>query len=378
MRAWCRLATNSVASSKTNCDTNASMLFRQTVIFLTQIACVALTACDRIAGNELVTLSGNTMGTTFSVAISDPISKIERDDLKEQILETLDALEAVASTYRENSEISSLNSRSHGEWLPVSSELCSMLSLALQASKDTGGAFDITIGPLVELWGFGKTSSTEIPPSAADIDAAKNAIGSANIELNCLRNLVRKKAPKLTIDLSAWAKGHAVDQIAVQLEHLGLLNFLVEIGGEVRAKGQPEPNRDFIVAIENPLSAQRSNLPRMRLVDNAIATSGNYRNFFEFKGQRYSHTIDPRTGWPTTHNLEAVTVVHSSAAYADALATALLVLGTRDGLLLADALDIAAYFAVSNEDGLRYYSSSTLLRGEYLLDQQRDQPGTKQ
>lgn len=345
------------------------MLHRLTALLLAQFCCVALMGCTRVAEPELVSLSGDTMGTTFSVSTSHPMSTNDLNDLKIQILENLNAIEEVASNYRDSSEVSRFNSGPYNEWLPISEALCSMLSLALQASEDSGGAFDITVGPLVELWGFGKTSSTTKPPSTADIDLARSTIGSSNIDVDCRRNAANKTRPNLAIDLSGWAKGYAVDQIAVQLERLGLQNFIVEVGGEIRAKGRPDSTRNFVVAIENPLSPQHSHLPRIKLVDGAIATSGNYRNFFEFDGRRYSHTIDPRTGWPTTHNLEAVTVMHPSAAYADALATALLVLGPREGPSLANTLGLAAYFAESTEDGLRYYASSKLLSDGHLLSE---------
>jgi thiamine biosynthesis lipoprotein len=169
---------------------------------------------------------------------------------------------------------------------------------------------------------------------------------------------MRKDTPDLYVDLSGWAKGYAVDQIAALLDGHDLHHYLVEIGGELRASGHNAEALEWSIAIEKPLDDERRPQTILRLTDRAMATSGDYRNYFDFGGQRFSHTIDVRTGRPVAHALAAVTVIDDSAATADALATALLVLGPETGLELAEELGIAGYFLVREPAGLDALSSS--------------------
>ena len=177
-------------------------------------------------------------------------------------------------------------------------------------------------------------------------------VGYEKLHTQCETPAVEKKNGSIYVDLSAWAKGHAVDELATLLDRHELRDYLVEVGGELRVRGHNADGLKWAVAIEAPLSTKRMPHSVLRVTDTSVATSGDYRNFFEHDGQRYSHTIDARTGRPVTHALAAVTVVNESAAYADAMATALLVLGPSDGLARAESLGVAAKFLIRSKTGI--------------------------
>ena len=202
----------------------------------------------------------------------------------------------------------------------------------------------MTVGPLVNLWGFGPTVSVDEPPGNDTITSAMQDIGYTKLLVDCSVPALRKEFPGIYVDLSAFAKGHAVDEVAELLEARALADYLVEIGGEMRMRGTNARGELWAIAVEAPDRADRSVRKVVRLTDSAMATSGDYRNFFEHGGRFYSHTIDPRTGYPVTHNGASVTVVADTAAFADAAATALLVLGPEAGMELAERESIAAYF----------------------------------
>jgi len=304
-----------------------------------------------------MTLSGHSMGTTFSVIIVDPAPELSLDTLRSQIQRRLDQIEMLASTYRDSSEISKFNLSVSTDWIAVPDELCAMVSAAAKIGRETGGAFDITVGPLVDLWGFGPGPMRNEPPLDRDIETARGYVGYSKLGIDCKLGALRKPVAAMTINLSGWAKGYAVDQLAELLESAGLSNFLVEVGGEIKVRGHNAENRRFAIAIESPSRNTKDDLAIIHVSDSGLATSGGYRNFFEFEGNAYSHTIDPRTGRPVQHKLSAVTVVHTSTAYADAVATALLVLGPEEGMALANKFGIAAYFAIATDEGLEYRSS---------------------
>ncbi|HSG98234.1 MAG TPA: FAD:protein FMN transferase [Woeseiaceae bacterium] len=298
---------------------------------------------------EQLDLSGGALGTSFNISIVEAPDDLDTAALEADVLATLERVDLLASTWREDSELSVFNTDRAIDWIIVSQPLCEALASALAIAEQTGGAFDVTIGPLVNLWGFGPDGLAVEPPSAEAITAAMQATGHDKIEVDCKERLVRKDHADMFVDLSGWAKGLAVDQLAELLDAAGLDNYLVEVGGELRAKGHNSEALKWSVAIEAPSTSRRAPHSIIRVTDASVATSGDYRNYFEHDGRRYSHTIDPRTGRPVAHNLAAVTVVHPSAAYADAMATALLVLGPEDGLALARELKLAAYLLVRND-----------------------------
>ena len=320
-------------------------------------AVVLLAGCqgdDRLAEYEL---AGPVMGTSFSVKLVDPPVNVGRDELGQRIEARLEAIEARFSTYRPSSEVSRLNNRLVTEPIRVSAELCSVVEAAIGISRRTNGAFDITVGPLVNLWGFGPDGDRVSPPSDDTVAEARASVGYQMLETDCESPTIRKALPGVYIDLSAYVKGYAVDQIAAILDDSDIANYLVEIGGELRMRGHNAERKNWAIAIEEPTDDARIVQSVIHISDSAVATSGDYRNFFEHAGIRYSHTIDPRTGRPVAHAAAAVTVVDDTAADADALATALLVLGPDEGLALAEHENIAAYFLVRDRDDIRERAS---------------------
>ncbi len=345
-------------------DGNRQPKIRLSAALLVAVAAI-FSACADKRLPEL-TLQGDTMGTRYSVLLVDPVDELQLDDLRAKLQQRLDEINAIASTYGTASELSQFNLNASTEAISVSAELCAMISSALQVSQDTGGAFDITVGSLVNLWGFGPDLRTNSPPSMDELQRAHAGTGFQNIEANCNTGTLRKSNSNIKVDLSGWAKGYATDQLARLLADAGQHNYLVEIGGEIRVQGVNAERMPFAIALESPTFASHTAPVIINLSNIGIATSGNYRNFFDHDGTSYSHAIDPRTGQAVTHPLLAITVVHPSTAYADAIATALLVLGSSDGLVLANQLDIAAYFAISNSTGTDYIASDAFLAGEYL------------
>ena len=302
-------------------------------------------------------LSGSAMGTSFTVAVVTELA-FDRQHLQAQIIATLENVEQRMSTYRGNSELSQFNHSSSTDWTPVSRELCEAVDEAIEFGDLTDGAFDITVGPLVNLWGFGPDDSRKEPPSAEAIDAAMLATGREYLHADCEVPAIRKDRAKLYIDLSAYAKGLAADDIAVLLDSENIANYLVEIGGDLRARGHNASNAKWRIAIERPDQSGNTVEKIIHVHDLSVATSGDYRNFFEFEGRRYSHTIDPRTGWSVTNNLASATVLGESAAFADAMATAMMVLGPEAGMALAEREDIAADLLLRDGDTITEHMSS--------------------
>ncbi len=289
--------------------------------------------------------NGMVMGTSYSVQIVAMPKAVDRDKLSGSIAEVLNAVDARMSTYKPESELSVLNGSDIAVPQALSRQLANVLALALDVHQQSEGAFDVTVGPLVQLWGFGSRSTNQVRPAKEDLKAVLDSIGSQALTLDQDKlQLSRSKA--VEIDLSAIAKGFAVDELANYLKSKGIEHFLVEVGGELRASGLNKRGHLWLVGIEKPDAAPGNALGAVPLRDVAIATSGDYRNYFEEEGVRYSHTIDPRTGQPVTHQLASVSVLHASAALADAWATALNVLGPDQGLAIANKLDLQAFFVI--------------------------------
>ena len=316
---------------------------------------------DEVRFTEHV-LVGETMGTTFSVKIVQQGEIAEKSELRQNITGKLAGLDRSLSTYKSDSELSVFNRNRSTDWVAVSRELCIVVDGAMEISRLTEGAFDVTVGPLVNLWGFGPDVRQPEPPVAEAIAAAMENVGYRKLETDCDRPALRKSVPGLFVDLSGFAKGYAVDRLAHILDEFGVSNYLVEVGGEIRLKGHNLAGNPWAIAIEKPLDDSRSVQTIVQVTNAAVATSGDYRNFFEWEGRRYSHTIDPKTGYPVTHNGAAVTIVTGSTAQADGLATGLLVLGPERGMSIADAANIAAYFLVRNDGEFEAKSSRAFER----------------
>jgi thiamine biosynthesis lipoprotein len=311
-------------------------------------------ACHN-AGNEhsSIDLSGATMGTTYSVTLVDGRSTDAADALEASIAARLMLIERSMSTYIEDSELSAFNRSDSKSWFKVSPMLCTAIAESLSLSRFTDGNFDITIGPLVNLWGFGATAPTGHFPEDTEIAAALDSTGFEKLATDCQNLVIRKSDESVYVDLSAYAKGLAVDKISDLLDENMVTNYVVEIGGEIRTRGNNQSGEPWRIAIEKPIDTERTVQRIVSVSDMAMATSGYYRNFFIVDGQRYSHTIDPRSGRPVNHRLAAVTVISERAAEADALATALLVMGPVAGPKFAAQHEIAALFLIDEEAAIR-------------------------
>lgn len=328
---------------------------RFSVVSLTML----LVACGNDQRLPEYQLSGSTMGTTFNVKLVAPGEHVDRDRLRIRLDEALAAVDQLTSTWREDSELSQFNANPSTDWIAVTAEFCEAIENALTVSRQSGGAFDVTVGPLVNLWGFGPDGERREPPDAAALDAVLADVGYEGLATRCDTPAVRKRSGNMYIDLSGWAKGYGVDRLAAVLDEYRLKDYLVEIGGELRVHGRNAEGKKWAIAIETPSTTARQLHSVLRITDASVATSGDYRNFFDHDGKRYSHTIDARTGRPVTHDLAAVTVISETAAYADAMATALLVLGPEVGLTLAEDLGVAGYFLVRNQTGIRELTTSS-------------------
>ena len=300
------------------------------------------------------TLSGLTMGTSYHVTVVEQEGARTDQEKLQLIIDTrLQTINQQMSTYISNSELSQFNRSEVSQPVAVSDELFDVLMLSLELSWLSSGAFDITVGPVVDLWGFGggssKVASEEVPLQSA-IDEKLLQVGFQYIELNVASNTVTK-TKNVNIDLSGIAKGYGVDKIREVLKAAGFKNFMVEIGGELYLEGQSDRGLPWRIAIEQPDGSFGKVYSAVNISDRAMATSGDYRNYFEVDGVRYSHTIDPVNGRPVEHNTVSVTVIAESAAYADGLATAINVMGADRGLQLAKQQQLAVYIIVKTADG---------------------------
>jgi thiamine biosynthesis lipoprotein len=330
--------------------------YRRTIILSAVVLSHTLAACGERGPTEYK-LSGPTMGTHFNVSVVTA-SNFEQQELQTRIHATLEDVDQHMSTYRPDSELATFNQSTTTEWVPVSAVLCAAVDDALELTVRTAGAFDITVGPLVNLWGFGPDASRDTPPSDELIDEARARTGYRHLQTDCSRPAIRKGIADLQVDLSGYAKGLAADEIAALLDENGISNYLVEVGGDLRARGHNASHAKWRIAIERPDQTGNVVEKIIHISNLSVATSGDYRNFFEFEGQRFSHTIDPQTGRPVAHNLASVTVLGERAAYADAMATALLVLGPDGGTAFAEREGIAAHFLLRDDDGLTGRSST--------------------
>lgn len=297
-------------------------------------------------------IEGPTMGTVYTIkVVHDGDRPAEaRERLEEGIREAVDAVDDTMSTYRPNSEVEVFN-RHGSEPFAASLDLITVIAEAQRVSRLSGGAFDITVGPLVDRWGFGPSGPTD-RPTENEIAELVASTGYQHLQVDVDRRLLRKARPDCRIDLSAIAKGFAVDRVAQVLDREGYRNYMVEIGGEVRARGRNRSREFWKIGIEQPDAGGRSIHVAIPLADVSLATSGDYRNFVIRDGVRISHTIDPRTGRPISHHLASVSVINASCMTADALATALDVLGPDEGLALAESHDIPALFLVRVGEGV--------------------------
>ncbi len=318
---------------------------------------LVLAACSREPPQ--LEVSGQALGTFWTAKVTNPAPSIDAAALRNAVTAALDRVDGQMSTYRQDSELSRFNASRSVDWFPVSADLVAVMAEAQRIATLSGGALDVTVGPLVNLWGFGPRGRPDRVPQPAELDAARQRVGYLALSVRLDPPALRKAHPDVYVDLSAIAKGFAVDQSAAAIQSLGATDYLVEVGGELRLRGLSEGGRPWRIAIERPVPGEREVEQVVQPGDSGLATSGDYRNYFEVDGKRYSHTIDPATGRPVHHALASVTVIHPSATSADGFATALMVLGPERGMALAEREQLAVLMVVRAGDGFEERSSST-------------------
>ncbi len=331
---------------------------RRRTLLLGALGTAALAACQRPApqsGAGRVHLSGETMGSTWNVKLDPAGQPVER--VGEAVRAALAGVDARMSWFRPESELCAFNSAAAGVPVPLSPELFAVLAAAQDVSRWSSGAFDVTVAPAVETWGFGVNRQRRVP-AAEQVAAQRGKVDWRALELDPAHRIASKGRQGLQVDLGGIAKGYGVDAVATALEGLGVAHYMIEVGGEVRTKGVNAASEPWQIGIEEPDAAPQRARHIVPLSGRAMATSGDYRIYFEEGGRRYSHEIDPTTAAPIAHRLCSVTVVADDCMRADGLATALIVLGPDRGFELAERSGVAAQFIERSAPG-RYSDRMT-------------------
>lgn len=323
--------------------------FKAGLLLPVLVLVLALSACER--PSEPITFTGATMGTVWTVRVSALPVGVSGPELRAQIEALLDQVNAEMSTYRSDSVISAFNRAASGERIELPAGFAAVLAEALYWAEMTDGAFDPTAGPLVNLWGFGPPDRRDQVPGETEIAEARARVGWQQLDFRSGdQALVQPGGVRL--DLSAIAKGWGVDVVAEHLLRSGVPGFLVEIGGDLRTHGRRPDGAPWRVAIERPIPGTRELHDVINVHEIAITTSGDYRNFFKADGRRFSHLIDPRTGFPIAHATVSVTAAAAHASTADVIATALSILPIDEAWALATEHDLAVLWLLAEGDQL--------------------------
>lgn len=311
-------------------------------LFLLLLTTLVLAGCGQTAEPQPKVLEGRIFGTYFTVTIGTE-HRFDEAQVRAGVLDVLNEVDRQMSTYRDDSVLNQVNRSPLGTPVTVPAELFYVLSVGYDIAEMSAGAFDYTVGGLVNLWGFGPEGRITSAPNQEQLQERLAQVGYRHVQLDAQAQTVTRHSD-VFIDLSGIAKGYGVDVVSEYLHSLGLSNHLVNIGGDILAQGERSPDRPWRIGIEAPNSQQQVVRHILPLRNLAMLGSGDYRNYFEENGVRYSHTINPATGRPIAHRLAAVNVLGENATEADALATVLLVLGEQEGLAFANQHNIAALF----------------------------------
>ena len=330
-----------------------------------------LSACQK--ASDSVQLSGPIFGTQWSLIYHSAHESVTEDSVKEAVQEAFLVVDESMNHYLPTSTLSELNRLPAMEVMEVDWDFAFVFNSALDIYHATDGAYDPSVSPLINLWGFGPAGVTQ-RPTDEEIAGVEPFVGLDEFAWDLSTREFVKRDTKANLDFSSIAKGYAVDIAADSLDELGIEHFMLEVGGEVRVRGASPRGDAWRIAVERPDAGARGGIQAALAVsDTGIATSGDYRNFFERDGQRYSHLIDPRSGYPIRHDVVSVTVVHGSAMMADAWATALTVIGSAEAMVLAEERGLAVYLLKRSGDTLEVFSSTAmaqwLLRGAHEVPQ---------
>nr|WP_153448125.1 FAD:protein FMN transferase [Vibrio algicola] len=332
---------------------------------LVVVSTMLLMGCSKPA--QQVHLSGPTMGTSYNVKYLVSDGQPSAKDLQKGIDKVLEKVNDEMSTYRPNSELSQFNQHRSNQPFTVSEDTATVIREALRINKVTEGAMDVTVGPIVNLWGFGPEDRPDHTPSDEKLEQRRAITGIQHLQET--GDALIKDIPDLYVDLSSIAKGRGTDEVASYLESIGINDYMVEVGGEIRAKGKNQQGVAWRIAVEKPVINERAVENIIEPGNMAIATSGDYRNYFEQDGVRYSHIINPKTGKPINNKVVSVTVLNPSCMTADGLSTGLMVLGEVDGIRIANKENIPVLYIVKTKDGFKEYASEAFK--PYLKDKQK-------
>lgn len=311
-----------------------------------------------VANGGVRRYGGSTMGTSWTLKVAwGNAAAIPDAVVRDAVQAALEGVDRRMSLYRPDSELSAFNRHPSGRPFEASADLARVLGAAAEISDWSAGAFDVTVAPLVQAWGFGAEPRRGVPPRAV-IVAEQREVGYRGIRVDAPRGAVTKASGGIQADLGGIAKGYGLDAAAAELDALGVASYMLEVGGEVRTRGVNGVGLPWRIGVEQPDASPRRARLVVPLSGLSMATSGDYRTFFEQDGRRYSHALDPRRGRPVEHELCSVTVVAGDCMRADALATALIVLGPERGAALAESAGIAAYFVTRTAPG-RYRDGMT-------------------
>lgn len=306
-------------------------------------AALLLTACQ--SDPVTLRLSGETMGTTYNIVAIDKTAEIDADSVQAALEQTLADVNSQMSNWDPNSEISQFNASDTTQPVEISAELATVMQAAQFIHDESEGQFDVTLGPLIELWGFGARTPDSPVPAPEAVAAALDIVGMDKVlTLGDAPATMAKAYPDTSVYLAAIAKGHGVDRLAEALQAFGITDYMVEIGGDLVTAGQNPSGEAWRIGVERPDAGEQKIEEIVDLSGLGMATSGDYRNYFEADGVRYSHIIDAETGNPITHTTASVTVLADNAMLADGWATALLVLGSERGLPIAEKHGLGVLF----------------------------------
>ena len=333
------------------------MKYTKLIIFL--IISTLLFSCSEDKKNN-IELKGNTMGTYYLVSLVDVPKNLSKKKIEIEIKNTLLKANKILSNWDKSSEISELNNNKTIKPIQISNELLDVVSEANSINIKSNGFFDITLDPLIELWGFGY-SKGKIIERVPNKDKIRNTLTLVNqnllLEINSNNQLI-KKNKNVRLNLSAIGKGYGIDLIGKKLDYLNINNYIIDIGGDIFAKGHNKNNKDWVVGIENPKLNEKLIKEIVNVSNKGVATSGEYKNYFSKDGTKYSHIINPKNGMPITHSTKSVTVVDKNAMSADGWATALIAMGSEVGLKVAEKEKIAVMFIDQVDDKLLKIKSS--------------------
>ncbi len=320
---------------------------------LALLGLAALAACGAPA-SKVTLLSGQTMGSAWTVKIAGALP-MSGEQLREGVQARFDAVDAALSTYRPDSALSRFNAAPDDDWQQLDPLLFEVLQEALRLAAISEGAYDVTVAPLVDLWGFGPDPARQAPPSAEAIAAARARVGWQQMQLD-IEAMRARRPPGVRVDLSSLGKGAGVDAVAAWLAAQGVHDYLIDLSGKLRAAGRNAQGEPWRIAVEKPEADDPLGRPNITdevvaLDHQSVATAGDYRQYFESGGRHYSHLVDPRSGMPIDHGTLSATALAGDCLRADAWATLLTVVPPQEAVQIADAHGIAALLIVRDAGG---------------------------